>query len=127
MDNTNPENSRPDPEELKELLQDDQDTLNIPSEPKESADKINERGLDFLYDIPLQVSVEVGRSKILLRDLLKMGEGYVIELDKLAGEPLDLYVNSRLIARGEAVMVGDKFGIRLTDVVSTADRIENLG
>lgn len=127
MDNTNPENSRPDPEELKELLQDDQDTLNIPAEPEEPADKINERGLDFLYDIPLQVSVEVGRSKILLRDLLKMGEGYVIELDKLAGEPLDLYVNSRLIARGEAVMVGDKFGIRLTDVVSTADRIENLG
>jgi len=71
--------------------------------------------------------VEVGRSKILLRDLLKMGEGYVIELDKLAGEPLDLYVNSRLIARGEAVMVGDKFGIRLTDVISTADRVENLG
>lgn len=127
MDNTNPENSRPDPEELKELLQDDQDTLNIPTEPEESADTINERGLDFLYDIPLQVSVEVGRSKILLRDLLKMGEGYVIELDKLAGEPLDLYVNSRLIARGEAVMVGDKFGIRLTDVVSTSDRIENLG
>ena len=85
------------------------------------------RGLDFLYDVPLQVSVEVGRSKIRLRDLLKMGEGYVIELDKLAGEPLDLYVNSKLIARGEAVMVGDKFGIRLTDVVSTSDRIENLG
>jgi len=56
-----------------------------------------------------------------------MGEGYVIELDKLAGEPLDLYVNSKLIARGEAVMVGEKFGIRLTNVVSTIDRIENLG
>ena len=56
-----------------------------------------------------------------------MGEGYVIELDKLAGEPLDLYVNSRLIAHGEAVMVGDKFGIRLTNVVSTADRLEHLG
>ena len=56
-----------------------------------------------------------------------MGEGYVIELDKLAGDPLDLYVNSRLIARGEAVMVGERFGIRLTDVVSTSDRIEKLG
>ena len=55
------------------------------------------RGLDFLYDVPLQISVEVGRSRILLRDLLRMGEGYVIELDKMAGEPLDLYVNSRLI------------------------------
>ncbi|NNK94193.1 MAG: flagellar motor switch protein FliN [Desulfobacterales bacterium] len=85
------------------------------------------RSLEFLYDVPLQVSVEVGRSRILLRDLLKMGEGYVIELDKIAGDPLDLYVNSRLIARGEAVMVGEKFGIRLTDVVSTSDRLEKLG
>ncbi|OGR19007.1 MAG: flagellar motor switch protein FliN [Desulfobacterales bacterium GWB2_56_26] len=117
-------NSRPDPEEIKELLQDDSAaTAKIAKSP----DLKSGRGLDFLYDIPLQISVEVGRSKILLRDLLKMGEGYVIELDKLAGEPLDLYVNSRLIARGEAVMVGDKFGIRLTDVVSTLDRIENLG
>ncbi|MCK5069082.1 MAG: flagellar motor switch protein FliN, partial [Desulfocapsa sp.] len=86
-----------------------------------------ERGLDFLYDVPLQISVEVGRSKILLKDLLKMGEGYIVELDKLAGDPLDLYVNSRLIAKGEAVMVGDKFGIRLTDVVSAVDRVEQLG
>lgn len=86
-----------------------------------------QRELKFLYDIPLQVSVEVGRARILLKDLLKMGEGYVIELDKLAGEPLELYINSRLIARGEAVMVGDKFGLRLTEVVSPEDRIENLG
>jgi len=124
MDTVNQENSRPDPEEIKELLQED----NIPQQSPDPVDTEEEtRGLDFLYDIPLQVSVEVGRSKILLKDLLKMGEGYVIELDKLAGEPLDLYVNSKLIARGEAVMVGEKFGIRLTDVVSTADRIENLG
>jgi len=118
------ENSRPDPTELKELLEDNATTSPA---PELSRDKKKERGLDFLYDIPLQVSVEVGRSKILLKDLLKMDEGYVIELDKLAGEPLDLYVNSKLIARGEAVMVGEKFGIRLTDVVSTADRIQNLG
>jgi flagellar motor switch protein FliN len=121
---TAPGNTRPAPEEIKELLQNDSTTG-----PKKSASPAPQegRGLDFLYDIPLQISVEVGRSKILLRDLLKMSEGYVIELDKLAGEPLDLYVNSRLIARGEAVMVGDKFGIRLTDVVSTSDRIVNLG
>ncbi len=124
MDTTT-KNSRPDPDEIKELLQE----TAKPASPsaKSSADPKKGRGLNFLYDIPLQISVEVGRSKILLRDLLKMGEGYVIELDKLAGEPLDLYVNSKLIAKGEAVMVGDKFGIRLTDVVSTADRIENLG
>lgn len=85
------------------------------------------RGIDLLLDIPLQVSVEVGRSKILVRELLQMQEGTLIELDKLAGEPLDLYVNDRLIARGEAVVVNDKFGLRLTDVVSPSERIENLG
>ena len=66
-------------------------------------------------------------TRILLKDLLQMGEGSVVELDKMAGEPLDLYVNSRLIARGEAVRVGDKFGIRLTEVVSQSDRLEKLG
>ena len=85
------------------------------------------RGIDLLLDIPLQVSVEVGRSKILVRELLQMQEGTLIELDKLAGEPLDLFVNDRLIARGEAVVVNDKFGLRLTDVVSPSERIENLG
>ncbi len=118
-------NGKPDPDELKELLQDDTvSTRHAAASRKEDGAG---RGLEFLYDVPLQISVEVGRSRILLRDLLKMGEGYVIELDKLAGDPLDLYVNSRLIARGEAVMVGDKFGIKLTEVVSTADRVENLG
>lgn len=120
---TTANNSRPDPEEIKELLREDgPSTL-----ARDGSLKGDKRNLDFLYDIPLNISVEVGRSKIKLKDLLKMGEGYVLELDKLAGEPLDLYVNSKLIAKGEAVMVGDKFGIRLTDVVSTADRIENLG
>jgi len=87
----------------------------------------NRSKLDFLFDVPLKVSVEVGRSQILVKDLLQMREGYVIELDKMAGEPLDLYVNSRLIARGEAVLVNDKFGLRLTDVVSPSERIEKLG
>ena len=119
--------SRPDPKELKELLEENAQSHAGPQTNIKSSNSESGRGLDFLYDVPLQVSVEVGRSKILLRDLLKMGEGYVIELDKLAGEPLDLYVNSRLIARGEAVMVGERFGIRLTDVVSTSDRIEKLG
>lgn len=88
------------------------------------ADKNN---LDLLLDVPLNISVEVGRSKVLIKDLLEMREGSVIELEKLAGEPLDVYVNSQLIARGEAVLVKDKFAIRLTDVVSPAERIENLG
>jgi flagellar motor switch protein FliN len=128
METTRQPGVRPDPEEIKELLEPDAHAVIHPPEGSlHKADGMTGRGLEFLYDVPLQISVEVGRSKILLRDLLKMGEGYVIELDKLAGEPLDLYVNSRLIARGEAVLVGDKFGIRLTDVVSTTDRIEKLG
>ncbi len=93
-------------------------------QPEPSA---NNKDLGFLLDIPLQVSVEVGRSRILIKDLLQMQEGSIIELEKLSGEPLDLYVNSRLIARGEAVLVKDKYGIRLTDVVSPSERIENLG
>lgn len=127
------ESAKPQPEEIKELLDDEgMDSPPVSDNPEAGAVATahaaqSSRGLEFLYDVPLQISVEVGRSKILLKDLLKMGEGYIIELDKLAGEPLDLYVNSRLIARGEAVMVGDKFGIRLTDVVSPADRIEQLG
>ncbi len=127
MDNNELQNnSRPKPEEIKELLEEDQ---LVSQSPKKSAqgDVGGNRNLNFLYDVPLQISVEVGRANILLKDLLKMGEGYVIELNKPAGEPLDLYVNSRLIAKGEAVMVGDKFGIRLIDVVSATDRVENLG
>lgn len=125
IDNQHGNSARPAPEELKELLDNDESrqTNRQPLHDKGQSS----RSLDFLYDVPLQVSVEVGRSRILLRDLLRMGEGYVIELDKMAGEPLDLYVNSRLIARGEAVMVGEKFGIRLTEVVSATDRIEKLG
>ena len=92
-----------------------------------SKSNFDDRGIDLLIDIPLEVSVEVGRSRILVRDLLQLQEGSLVELDKLAGEPLDLYVNSRLIARGEAVVVNEKFGLRLTDVVSPSERIENLG
>lgn len=125
-------NAKPDPEEIKDLLENDDTDSTSPETEKPSSSssgsaESTDRGLEFLYDVPLQISVEVGRSKILLKDLLKMGEGYVIELDKLAGEPLDLYVNSRLIAKGEAVMVGEKFGIRLTDVVNASERIEQLG
>ncbi len=110
------------PEETAELLEE-----TTPPPPKPSMADTTARDLNFLFDVPLQVSVEVGRTKILLKDLLQMGEGYVVELNKLAGDPLDLYVNSRLIARGEAVKVGDKFGIKLTEVVSQTDRLERLG
>lgn len=123
----NGKNSRPDPEELKELLENGFDIPeSIESEP-ETSGPVTGRGLQFLYDVPLQISVEVGRSRILLKDLLELDIGQVIELDKMAEDPLDLYVNSRLIARGRVVKVGEKFGIKLTDVISTSDRIEKLG
>ncbi len=113
------------PEETAELLREEPQAVR--PDQGETARPASSGDLRFLFDVPLQVSVEVGRARILIRDLLQMGEGYVIELDKLAGDPLDLYVNSRLIARGEAVRIGDKFGIKLTEVVSPSDRIAKLG
>ncbi|HMO18402.1 MAG TPA: flagellar motor switch protein FliN [Oligoflexia bacterium] len=85
------------------------------------------RNLDFLMDVYLQVSVEVGRTRMTIQDLLQLGQGSVIELTKLAGEPLDVFINNRLVARGEAVIVNEKFGIRVTDIISQTDRIEGLG
>jgi len=84
------------------------------------------RNFDLLLDIPLEVTVEIGRARVALRDLLQLSPGSVIELGKLAGEPLDVLVNGRAVARGEAVMVGDKFGVRLTDVISPSERIAGL-
>ena len=84
------------------------------------------RDLDFLLDIPLMVSVELGRTRMLINDLLQLGQGSVVELDKLAGEPMEIYVNNRLIARGEVVVVNEKFGVRLTDIVSPSERIKQL-
>src|SRR5262245_9889550 len=85
------------------------------------------RNMDFLLDVALQVSVEVGRTRMTIQDLLQLGQGSVIELTKLAGEPLDVYINERLVARGEAVIVNEKFGVRITDIISQAERIEGLG
>jgi len=82
--------------------------------------------LDFILDIPLTLSVELGRSRMLISELLQLGQGSIIELIKLAGEPMDVYVNQRLIARGEVVVVNEKFGIRLTDIVSPAERVNKL-
>jgi flagellar motor switch protein FliN len=82
--------------------------------------------LDFILDIPLTLTAELGRSRLLISEMLQLGQGSVIELTKLAGEPMDIYVNQRLIARGEVVIVNDKFGIRLTDIVSPAERVGRL-
>lgn len=85
-----------------------------------------DRKLDMLMDIPLRVSVELGRTKMLVSDLLNLGQGSVIELNKLAGEPMEILVNDKLVARGEAVVVNEKFGVRLTDIISTKERVEQL-
>ena len=82
--------------------------------------------LDFLLDVTLQVTVEVGRARMTIQDLLQLGQGSVMELEKLAGEPLDIYVNGKAVARGEAVIVNEKFGVRLTDIISPEDRVEGL-
>ncbi|WP_461210845.1 flagellar motor switch protein FliN [Desulfocurvus sp. DL9XJH121] len=84
------------------------------------------RDLDFILDIPLDVSAELGRTKLLINELLQLGQGSVIELNKLAGEPLEIFVNGKLVARGEAVVINEKFGVRLTDIISPIERVKQL-
>ena len=86
----------------------------------------HELNMDVILDVPVTLSMEVGRTKIPIRNLLQLNQGSVVELDREAGEPLDVFVNGTLIAHGEVVVVNDKFGIRLTDVISPAERIRKL-
>ena len=94
----------------------------------------NERGqeaagdikLDAILDVPVTVSMEIGRARISIRNLLQLNQGSVLELDRLAGEPMDVLVNGTLVARGEVVVVNDKFGIRLTDIISPSERVKRL-
>ena len=84
------------------------------------------RNLNLILDIPLRVAVELGRTKMVVNELLNLGQGSVIELSKLAGEPMEVLVNDKLVARGEAVVVNEKFGVRLTDIISPSERVEQL-
>lgn len=84
------------------------------------------RDLDFILDIPLEVSAELGRTRLLINELLQLGQGSVVELNKLAGEPMEIFVNGKLVARGEAVVINEKFGIRLTDIISPIERVKQL-
>jgi len=95
-------------------------------ETVEETEARGERELDFILDIPLELSVELGKAKLLVNDLLQLGQGSIIELNKLAGEPLEVYINRKLIARGEVVVVNEKFGVRLTDVITPIDRVKSL-
>ncbi|HEC18555.1 MAG TPA: flagellar motor switch protein FliN [Gammaproteobacteria bacterium] len=93
---------------------------------EEGGENMADANLDMILDIPVNISMEVGASKISIRNLLKLNQGSVVELDRLAGEPLDVLVNGTLIAHGEVVVVNEKYGIRLTDVISAAERIQKL-
>ncbi len=100
--------------------------LEVLSEDKSPITIEEKRKLDTILDIPVTISMEVGRSAISIRNLLQLNQGSVVELDRVAGEPLDVMINGTLIAHGEVVVVNDKFGIRLTDVISQTERIKKL-
>jgi flagellar motor switch protein FliN/FliY len=99
----------------------------LSDEAKAPRSDANRRELDFILDIPLDVSAELGRTRLLINELLQLGQGSVVELNKLAGEPLEVYVNGKMVARGEAVVINEKFGIRLTDIISPMERVKQLG
>ncbi len=102
-----------------------QQVVAAPLNDLSSAD-VGDVKLDVILDIPVTVAMEIGRTQLSIRNLLQLNQGSVIELDRLAGEAMDVLVNGTLVAHGEVVVVNDKFGIRLTDVISPADRIKNL-
>lgn len=97
------------------------------AEAKAAKDAGIRKDLDFILDIPLDVSAQLGSTRMLINELLQLGQGSVVELDKLAGEPLEVLVNGKLVARGEAVVINEKFGVRLTDIISPVDRVKQLG
>ena len=109
--------------QFEELLAREQRANARVSEPVHQSTEVN---LDVILDVPVQLSLEVGRTRMPIRNLLQLTPGAVVELERAAGEPLDVYVNGTLIAHGEVVVVNDRFGVRLTDVVSPAERIKRL-
>jgi len=96
---------------------------NLGDSPVTSGETSN---LDFILDIPLEVTVELGRTKILINNLLQLTQGAVVELEKTAGEPVEIMVNDKLLGKGEVIVVNDRFGIRITEIISQADRIKNM-
>ncbi len=124
--------------EEEENLKEEQEQKTLSSQSKdaefkdltEEAKKQTEgtkRDLDFILDIPLTVTAQLGGTQLLINELLQLGQGSVVELNKLAGEPLEVLVNGKLVARGEAVVINEKFGVRLTDIISPVERVKKLG
>ncbi len=95
--------------------------------PQDAVGETTARSIDFVLDLPLRVTVELGRTRMVVNDLLQLAQGSIVELEKPAGEPLEILVNEKLIARGEVVSVNEKFGIRVTEIISPTERIEKLG
>ena len=123
MEENNAENQEPMNQDQKDAIAQLADQIKTGDD---ALNKLKVQNLDFILDIPLKVSVELGRASVVIKDLLQLGQGSVLELDKLAGEPLEVLVNGKLVARGEVVVVNEKFGIRLTDIISPLERIETL-
>jgi len=92
----------------------------------DALNKLKIQNLDFILDIPLKVTVELGRATVLIKDILQLGQGSVLELNKLAGEPLEILVNGKLVAKGEVVVVNEKFGVRIKEIISPIERIETI-
>ncbi len=104
----------------------EQDVAKVQAQTLNESMTDGEVKLDVVLDIPVTIAMEIGRTRISIRNLLQLNQGSIVELDRLAGEPMDVLVNGTLVAHGEVVVVNEKFGIRLTDVISPADRIKNL-
>ncbi len=112
--------------QFEELLAKEQRERVAPPEPSVPSSATSDVNLDVILDVPVTLSMEVGRTRIPIRNLLQLNQGSVVELDRAAGEPLDVFVNGTLVAHGEVVVVNEKFGIRLTDVISPSERIRKL-
>jgi flagellar motor switch protein FliN len=120
------ESAKEDFEALEDTDETDGEDKDVKDVEEAAASTGETKSLDLILDIPLTVTVELGRSKMLINDLLQLGQGSVIELTKLVGEPLEVLVNQKLVARGEVVVVNEKFGVRLTDIVSPMERVQSM-
>ncbi len=126
MDNTDWADGLPSTDGMEDMNTAELETFDDPNKSKAPLSREERKKLDAILDIPVTITMEVGHAKISIRNLLQLNQGSVIELERLAGEPLDVLVNGTLIAHGEVVVVNDKFGIRLTDVISQVERIKKL-
>ncbi len=114
-------------EKQKEMIREEDGSDKEPlQELQEQQPSTGETSLDLILDIPLQITIELGRTRMTVQDLLQLGQGSIIELNKVAGEPMEVFVSEKLVARGEVVRINEKLGIRLIDIVTPQERIENL-